>query len=75
MKKYKKLIYFADTPRSYSRAVKKALLEKVDSIAKRVKETGRSYTFEPLQASNRKVVHQHIEKNNKYFANKKRIFV
>ncbi|RLC56147.1 MAG: hypothetical protein DRH89_06280 [Candidatus Cloacimonadota bacterium] len=43
---------------------KKALLEKVDSIAKRVKETGRSYTFEPLQASNRKVVHQRIEKDN-----------
>ncbi len=43
---------------------KKALLEKVDSIAKRVKETGRSYTFEPLHASNRKVVHQQIEKDN-----------
>ena len=42
---------------------KKALLEKVDSIAKKVKETGRSYTFEPLQASNRKVVHQQIEKD------------
>ncbi|MDP8201247.1 MAG: Jag N-terminal domain-containing protein [Candidatus Tenebribacter burtonii] len=43
---------------------RKALLEKVDSIAKRVKDTGRSYTFEPLQASNRKVIHQQIEKDN-----------
>jgi len=47
----------------YRERRKKALLEKVDSIAKRVKETGRSYTFEPLQASNRKVVHQYIEKD------------
>lgn len=43
---------------------KKALVEKVDSIAKRVKETGRSYTFEPLHAGNRKVVHQQIEKDS-----------
>jgi len=43
---------------------KKALLEKVDSIAKKVKETGKSYTFEPLHASNRKVVHQRIEKDS-----------
>ncbi|MCK5050121.1 MAG: Jag N-terminal domain-containing protein [Candidatus Cloacimonetes bacterium] len=48
----------------YRERRKKALLEKVDSIAKRVKETGRSYTFEPLHASNRKVVHQQIEKDN-----------
>ncbi len=43
----------------------KALLEKVDSLSKKVVETGRSYTLEPLAAANRKVVHQHIEKNNK----------
>ena len=48
----------------YRERRKKALLEKVDSIAKKVKETGRSYTFEPLQASNRKVVHQQIEKDS-----------
>ena len=48
----------------YRNRRKKALLEKVDSIAKRVKETGKSYTFEPLQASNRKVIHQHIEKDS-----------
>ncbi len=48
----------------YRERRKKALLEKVDSIAKRVKETGRSYTFEPLHASNRKVVHQQIEKDS-----------
>ena len=48
----------------YRERRKKALLEKVDSIAKRVKETGRSYTFEPLLASNRKVVHQQIEKDS-----------
>ena len=43
----------------------KALLEKVDSLSKKVIETGKSYTLEPLAAANRKVVHQHIEKNNK----------
>ena len=43
----------------------KALLEKVDSLSKKVVETGKSYTLEPLAAANRKVVHQHIEKNNK----------
>ena len=43
---------------------KKALLEKVDSIAKKVKDTGKSYTFEPLHASNRKVVHQRIQKDS-----------
>ena len=43
----------------------KALLEKVDSLSKKVVETGRSYTLEPLASANRKVVHQHIEKNNK----------
>jgi spoIIIJ-associated protein len=48
----------------YRNRRKKALLEKVGSIAKRVKETGKSYTFEPLQASNRKVVHQQIEKDS-----------
>ena len=61
-----KKIFFHELNRRIKTQVsckKKALLEKVDSIAKRVKETGRSYTFEPLQASNRKVVHQYIEKD------------
>jgi len=47
----------------YRERRKKALAEKVTSIASRVKETGKSYTFEPLHASNRKVVHQQIEKD------------
>lgn len=47
----------------YRERRKKALSEKVESIANRVKETGKSYTFEPLHASNRKVVHQQIEKD------------
>lgn len=47
----------------YRERRKKALADKVTSIADRVKKTGKSYTFEPLQASNRKVVHQQIEKD------------
>jgi len=43
----------------------KALLEKVDNLSKKVIETGKSYTLEPLHSSNRKAVHKHIEKNNK----------
>ena len=43
----------------------KALLEKVDNLSKKVIETGKSYTLEPLHSSNRKAVHQHIENDNK----------
>jgi len=43
----------------------KALLEKVDNLSKKVIESGKSFTLEPLHASHRKVVHQHIEKNSK----------
>jgi len=43
----------------------KALLEKVDNLSKKVIETGKSYTLEPLHSSNRKAIHQHIEKNSK----------
>ncbi len=48
----------------YRERRKKALLEKVENIAKKVKEGGKSFTFEPLPAGNRKVIHQYIEKDS-----------
>jgi len=48
----------------YRERRKKALIDRVDNFSKKVKETGKSYTLEPLAASNRKIVHQYIEKDS-----------
>ncbi|MDA3813506.1 MAG: Jag N-terminal domain-containing protein [Candidatus Cloacimonetes bacterium] len=48
----------------YRERRKKALIDRVDNFSKKVKETGKSYTLEPLAASNRKVVHQYIERDS-----------
>ncbi len=47
----------------YRERRRQALLDKVQDIAKKVKNHGRSITLEPLHAGNRKVVHQYVEKD------------
>ena len=41
------------------------LIEKLKVICERVKKTERSYTFEPMNAARRKIIHQYIEKEPK----------
>jgi spoIIIJ-associated protein len=41
------------------------LIEKLKVVAERVFKTGRSYTFEPMNATRRKIIHQFVEKDNK----------
>jgi len=41
------------------------LIEKLKVVCERVKKTERSYTFEPMNATRRKIIHQHIEKETK----------
>jgi spoIIIJ-associated protein len=41
------------------------LVEKLKVVAERVKKTGRSYTFEPMNAVLRKTIHQFVEKEEK----------
>jgi len=41
------------------------LIEKLKVVAERVMKTGRSYTFEPMNATRRKIIHQFVEKDSK----------
>ncbi len=41
------------------------LIEKLKVVAERVKKTARSYTFEPMNAARRKIIHQFVEKQDK----------
>ncbi|MCF7911348.1 MAG: KH domain-containing protein [Candidatus Cloacimonetes bacterium] len=41
------------------------LVDKMKVVAERVKKTGRSYTFEPMNATRRKIIHQFVEKDTK----------
>jgi len=41
------------------------LIEKLKVVAERVKKTARSYTFEPMNATRRKIIHQFVEKHDK----------
>ena len=47
----------------YRKRREDALIEKVRSISDKVKKRGKSVTMEPLQAANRRIVHQFIEKD------------
>ena len=47
----------------YRKRREDALIEKVRSISDKVKTRGKSITMEPLQAANRRIVHQFIEKD------------
>jgi len=47
----------------YRQRRKDALMEKISAIAEKVKQRDKSITLEPLPASNRRLVHQFIEKD------------
>ena len=49
----------------YRERKNKQLLEKLDIVAERIKKNGRSYTFEPMLAPRRKLIHQFVEKDKK----------
>ena len=41
------------------------LKERLKVVAEKVKKTGRSYTFEPMNAVRRKIIHKFVERENK----------
>ncbi len=49
----------------YRQRKEETLMSRIDSIANRVIETKRNYTLNEMSAADRRVVHQHIEKNFK----------
>lgn len=47
----------------YRERKKQQLLEKLKNVTERIKKNGRSFTFEPMQANRRKLIHQFVEKD------------